>query len=109
MADTNKKRGRGRPKGARNKSSLIKAQLTFDDAANLAAETLVALMKNDKDALNISDDVPATIRLQACKVVIDKAIANEKDKLSDNDDNSDSGEEDNTPKRPRVFTSAAKS
>lgn len=74
------KRGRGRPAGSRNKSKLIKAQLKFDDASELAAETLKALMKNDKEFLNISDDVPATIRLQACKVILDKAIANEKDK-----------------------------
>jgi hypothetical protein len=79
------KRGPGRPKGARNKSKLIKAQLAFDDAAELAAETLVSIMKNDTEALNLnkSEDVPMTIRLQACKLIIDKAIANEKDKVGE--------------------------
>ena len=74
------KNGAGRPKGVRNKSTLVKAQLAFDDAAELAAQTLIALMKNDKQFLGITDDVPATIILQACKTVIDKSIANEREK-----------------------------
>lgn len=81
MADTGNKPKRGRPAGSRNKSKLIRAQLAFDDASELAAETLVSIMKNDTDKLNCSDDVPMTIRLQACKLILDKAIANEKDKL----------------------------
>lgn len=103
MAEETEKRGRGRPKGARNKSKLIKAQLAFDDAASLAAETLIALMENDKDKLNITDDVPATIRLQACKVVIDKAIANEKEKtpIEQPEKSSESKDQDSTP-IPRV-------
>ena len=72
--------GAGRPKNARNKSSIIKAQLAFDNAAELAANTLIALMKNDKAFLGIDTDVPATIILQACKTVIDKVLANEREK-----------------------------
>ena len=37
----------GRPKGSRNKSKLIKAQLAFDDYAELAAERLKQIMMNN--------------------------------------------------------------
>lgn len=106
MAEETEKRGRGRPKGARNKSKLIKAQLAFDDAADLAADILVALMRNDREKLNISDDVPATIRLQACKVVIDKAIANERDKEPVE---APKAKATNTQTKPRVVSSTSKS
>lgn len=73
-------KGAGRTPGARNRSSLIRTQLEFDGAAPLAAKKLIALMNNDKEFLNISEDVPTSIILQACKTIIDKAIANEKEK-----------------------------
>jgi len=80
--DETVKRGRGRPKGSRSKSKLILAQMQIDDAAGLAVDTLVALMKNDKAYLGITDDVSPTLRFNVSKTILDKAIANEKDKES---------------------------
>lgn len=70
----------GRPKGSRNKKSIIKAQLQLDDMSVMATEVLQALMMNDKDILGITDDVPLSLRLNAAKEALNKAIANEKDK-----------------------------
>lgn len=70
----------GRPKGSRNKKSIVKAQLQLDDMAVMATEVLQALMMNDKAALGIQEDVPVSIRLNAAKEALNKAIANEKDK-----------------------------
>lgn len=82
MIDTPVKRGKGRPKGSRNKAKLIVAQMNIDNAAGLAVDTLIALMKNDTKFLKIKDDVSPTLRFNVCKLVLDKAIANEKDKES---------------------------
>lgn len=107
--DTQKRKGKGpgRPKGARNKSKLLLAQLKFDDVAEMAADTLVAIMQNDLPNLNLKDqeDVPMSLRLQACKVIIDKAIANEKDKVDDDSDNSNQKV---TDEAPRVVPRAVK-
>tara|TARA_R110002072_G_scaffold57844_1_gene148303 strand:- start:648 stop:1025 length:378 start_codon:yes stop_codon:yes gene_type:complete len=70
----------GRPKGSRNKSSILKAQLVFDSETEEAAMTLAALMRNDKDFLGIGEDVPLSLRKDACKLIMDKSLANEKDK-----------------------------
>lgn len=110
MSNETKKRGRGRPKGARNKSKLIRAQLAFDDAAEMAADTLVAIMGNDTQKLNLNkdEDVPMSIRLQACKLIIDKAIANEKDKVGEGGSITSSAPKEDTavPKvRPRLASS----
>jgi len=98
----------GRPLGARNKSKLLKAQLTFDDSADLAAEVLIAIMTNDHEKLNIpsTETVPMSIRLQACKIVIDKAIANEKDKVEDEVEEAAEASK-STYSGPRVVTRAA--
>lgn len=98
----------GRPLGARNKSKLLKAQLTFDDSAELAAETLVAIMTNDHEKLNIpeKESVPMSIRLQACKIVIDKAVANERDKV-EGEDNDSSETSTSSYSGPKIVTKAA--
>ena len=91
----------GRPKGSRNKSTLVKAQLELDDMSLMATELLKALMQNDKDTLglNESEDVPLKLRMDAAKEALNKAIANEKDKDSGAGKDSDKPEEveDNTP------------
>jgi hypothetical protein len=69
----------GRPLGSRNKSKLVKAQLAFDDYSALAVERLKQIMMNDTKALGVKE-VPVSMQVQAAKVIIDKAIANEKDK-----------------------------
>ena len=98
----------GRPLGARNKSKLRKAQFIFDDNADLAAEVLIAMMTNDTATLNIDEkeSVPMSIRLQACKIALDKAVANEKDKVSDNDEESSESTVE-AYKGPRIVTKAS--
>lgn len=88
----------GRPKGSRNKSTLIKAQLKFDTASEEAAATLEAMMRNDKEYLGIKEDVPLSLRQSACKEILAKAIANEKDKDStSNDKEEDKAEAQSVP------------
>ncbi len=70
----------GRPKGSRNKSTLLRAQIQMDSDTEFAAELYGALMRNDKDFLGIKDDVPISMRLAAAKEVMNKTIANEKEK-----------------------------
>jgi len=70
----------GRPKGSRNKSKLIQAQLNIDSYAEEAVEVLYAIMKGDKDKLGVSQDVPISMRIAAGKEILGKAIANEKEK-----------------------------
>lgn len=70
----------GRPKGSRNKSTLVRAQLQMDSDTEFAAELLGAIMRNDKEFLGIKDDVPIPVRITAAKEVLNKSIANEKDK-----------------------------
>jgi hypothetical protein len=70
----------GRPKGSRNKASLLKAQISMDDNSEYAAELWNALMRNDKSFLGIEEDVPLTLRQSSAEKIMNKAIANEKDK-----------------------------
>lgn len=92
----------GRPQGSRNKSKLLKAQLAFDDYSELAVERLKQIMMNDTEALGVKE-VPVSMQVQAAKVIIDKAIANEKDK--------EAGKTKNTPVTseaigPKVYSTA---
>lgn len=96
----------GRPVGSRSKSSLFKAQQTFDDIAEEAAQTLIALARNDKKFLNTAADVPATIRLNACKVLLDKSIANEKEKLAEEKKEQKQKKGAAPTVTPKVFSSA---
>lgn len=70
----------GRPKGSRNKSTLLRAQIQMDTDTEYAAEMLGAVMRNDKDFLGITVDVPTTLRIAAAKEVLNKSIANESTK-----------------------------
>lgn len=88
---------KGRPKGSRNKSTLIKAQLRMDSDTEFAAELLGAIMRNDKGFLEISDDVPITMRIAAAKEVLNKSIANEKDKEPANPAAKEDEDGDNLP------------
>ena len=87
----------GRPKGSRNKSTLVKAQLQMDSDTEFAAELLGAIMRNDKEFLGIRDDVPIPVRITAAKEVLNKSIANEKDKEPVDQPNAKDEEEDLTP------------
>lgn len=78
----------GRPRGSRNKSSLIKAQLTLDDAANTAAEVLVAVLSGNEELLKkygmVAGEVTPKLKLEAAKMMLAqvsgemKALASEK-------------------------------
>ena len=95
----------GRPKGARNKSSLMRAQLLIDDFSEEGVKRLIALAKNDKDYLGIADDVPCTIILGSIKVLMDKSVANEKDKIAPATKGQGAAL-DTTAKKPQVFAKA---
>jgi hypothetical protein len=94
---------KGRPKGSRNKSKLIQAQLAFDDYSTLAVERLKQIMMNDTAALGVKE-VPVSMQVQAAKVIIDKAIANEKEKDAKAKANTPTRE---TPQVPKVFSTAS--
>lgn len=90
---------KGRPKGSRNQSSLAKAQLMIDDIAGAATSTLIAMLQNDKATLQIDSDVPLSIRRDVAKLLLDKSIANEKEKEKSSNTDSEGSyeEEDDTP------------
>ena len=95
----------GRPVGSRNKTKLTQAQTKLDDLALLSIDTAEALLKNDKEFLDTKEDVTNSLRFQVIKFLVDKAVANEKDKLEDTAPavpaaNSNTG--------PKVFASAKK-
>ncbi len=78
----------GRPRGSRNKSSLIKAQLTLDDAMPAVMRMYVAIANRDEDVLNefglTRADITPKLMLEAGKVLVTqgssemKALAAEK-------------------------------
>ncbi len=83
----------GRPRGSRNKSSLIKAQLTLDDAMPSVMRMYVAIANRDAEALeefglNVKDITPK-LMLEAGKVLVTqgssemKALASEQKKTED--------------------------
>jgi hypothetical protein len=92
----------GRPKGSRNKSKLVKAQLAFDDYSELAAERLKMIMMNDTEALGVKE-VPISMQVQAAKVILDKAIANEKEKGS----KAKASNSEDAPSKPQVYSTAS--
>lgn len=78
----------GRPRGSRNKSSLIKAQLTLDDAMPAVMRMYVAIANRDEAALLefglAPKDITPKLMLEAGKVLVTqgasemKALAAEK-------------------------------
>lgn len=91
------KRGRGRPKGSRNKASIDVAQELFDVNAATYAQIVLDLAQDDK--------VPATVRLAACKLGLGKALADEKEKATIDGVVRDKIVQDDTG--PKIFMSAA--
>ena len=69
----------GRPKGSKNVNTLKRAKLNLDANAEAASEFLAALMNNDKEFLELDQDVPLTLRHKAAISIIDKSISNAKD------------------------------
>nr|DAJ98522.1 MAG TPA: hypothetical protein [Caudoviricetes sp.] len=84
----------GRPKGSRNKSSLVKAQLTIDNSAEFAAKLFEAIVTRDPVKLaefGLSpNDVQLKSMMEAGKVIMThsagemKAIAVDNKKNPDN-------------------------
>lgn len=80
----------GRPKGSRNKSSLVKAQLMLDDSSETAVKLFRALMSRDEALLEefglSPDDVNVKAMMESAKVVLSqsasemKALATDKKK-----------------------------
>lgn len=99
----------GRPKGSRNKSSLMKAQVMIDDLTIDAVLHAEALMKNDKDFLNSKDDVPYTVRFNAMKEILAKSIAAEKEKepSKTGSETPSAGAGENVHTGPKVFSTAS--
>lgn len=64
----------GRPRGSRNKSSLIKAQHKLDDGSEVAARLLNAIMQGDEDLLSEFDikpeEVTLKLRVDSAKIVL---------------------------------------
>lgn len=83
----------GRPRGSRNKSSLIKAQLTLDDAMPAVMRMYVAIANRDEAALAefglTRADITAKLMLEAGKVLVTqgasemKALASEAKKAGE--------------------------
>ncbi|ASR76701.1 hypothetical protein [Salmonella phage ST11] len=84
----------GRPKGSRNKSSLVKAQLTIDNSAEFAAKLFEAIVTRDaaklaEFGLN-TDDVTIKSMIEVGKTIMThsagemKAIAADTKKTPDN-------------------------
>ena len=83
--ETPKKRV-GRPPGSRNKTALQEAQLSIDSLAGICVDTLKALITNDKEFLECKEDVSYQLRGTLALKLLDKAVANEKEKeLPDKD------------------------
>ncbi len=71
----------GRPKGSRNKSSLVKTQLKIDSLSELAVDVIAALATNRAEDYGIVTVKPETM-LSAAKALLDKSISQEKEKLN---------------------------
>ena len=69
----------GRPKGSRNKASMKQARDFVDANALECAQYLTAIMRNDKEFLDIKSDVDIKTRKAAALDLFNKSIANEKD------------------------------
>lgn len=84
----------GRPKGSRNKSSLVKAQLTIDNSAEFAAKLFEAVVTRDAEKLAefglTTADVNLKSMMEAGKTIMThsagemKAIAADTKKIPDN-------------------------
>ncbi|EGE3641521.1 hypothetical protein DLV40_10260 [Shigella flexneri] len=84
----------GRPKGSRNKSSLVKAQLTIDNSAEYAAKLFEAIVTRNADKLAEfglkAEDVNLKSMMEAGKTIMThsagemKAIAADSKKPSEN-------------------------
>lgn len=97
----------GRPKGSRNKSKIIKAQLAADSYSVMAIECLKHIMNNDTKALGVKS-ITVGQMIKASSVILDKAISNEKDKLTESKAKAASGKV-QSPVVPKVFTTASSS
>lgn len=100
----------GRPKGSRNKSSLIKAQISLDNTSETAAKLFEAVISRDPTKLSefglAERDVNLKAMLEAAKIVMGHAAGQMKalEATEKKDSEKDKGAE--LPKRP-VFQTVA--
>lgn len=100
----------GRPRGSRNKSSLIKAQLTLDDAANTAAEVLVAVLSGDAALLEkygiSGGEITPKLKLEAAKMMLQQVSGEMKALSAEKKAEADKPQE-NQVNRPHFTTVAS--
>lgn len=95
----------GRPKG-RNTTALQKAQDKIDELAYTTVENLRKIASNKWKELELSGPISATTMMNANKILLDKAIAQEKEKAEqEKADTEESLEEVYTPAAVVDFSS----
>lgn len=104
----------GRPKGARNKASLVKAQLTIDNSSHNAAKLFDAILSRDPEklaefGLDVKD-VNVKAMMESAKIVLTQSASEMKALAADekNNANNKPAQSDNAPSAPR-FSAVASS
>lgn len=100
----------GRPKGSRNKSSLLKAQLEVDNASEAAAKMFTAIMTgNEEDLAEFGlkpSDVNAKLKMDAAKQVM--AMAKDEMKALKAENEESQKEKDKKEDTGPIFSSVAR-
>lgn len=100
----------GRPKGSRNKSSLVKAQLTIDNSAEFAAKLFEAIVTRDAAKLAefglTTDDVNLKSMMEAGKTIMTHSAGEMKAIAADTKKTPDNGGQSQTDNKP-TFSAVA--
>ncbi|WQZ26410.1 hypothetical protein ZHEEYJVH_CDS0024 [Shigella phage Tf] len=100
----------GRPKGSRNKSSLVKAQLTIDNSAEFAAKLFEAIVTRDATKLAefglTTDDVNLKSMMEAGKTIMTHSAGEMKAIAADTKKTPDNGGQPQTDNKP-TFSAVA--
>lgn len=100
----------GRPKGSRNKSSLVKAQLTIDNSAEFAAKLFEAIVTRDAVKLAefglTTDDVNLKSMMEAGKTIMTHSAGEMKAIAADTKKTPDNGGQQQTDNKP-TFSAVA--
>lgn len=83
----------GRPTGGRNKSALERAQSLIDDSAEQSVRNLLLIGSNSWRELGLTGPIPAATMVNANNKILEKAIAQEKEKLKEEQQTEESWEE----------------
>lgn len=100
----------GRPKGSRNKSSLVKAQLTIDNSAEHAAKLFEAVVTRDAEKLAefglTTADVNLKSMMEAGKTIMTHSAGEMKAIAADTKKTPDNGGQPQTDNKP-TFSAVA--